>query len=196
MTDSELTELLRDLESNRVERKASLSDRERIREAICAFANDLPNHGKPGVIFVGVHDHGDCANLTISDPLLRTLADMRSDGNILPFPTMTVEKRTLGGCWAPSTAQRSSQRIMLSFRCPRICSRCKGCETWARLSGGGARNGGTGWIESQALTLNCPEARCNPRAMSCSGIRSGWTGRFMPTTSGSAGFPASIAKRS
>ncbi|MGH7595802.1 MAG: ATP-binding protein, partial [bacterium] len=26
------------------------------------------------------------------------LADMRSDGNILPFPTMTVQKKTVGGC--------------------------------------------------------------------------------------------------
>ncbi len=98
MTDSELTELLRDLESDRAERKASLSDRERIREAICAFANDLPNHGKPGVIFVGVQDDGKCAGLPVDDRLLRTLADMRSDGNILPFPTITVEKRTLSGC--------------------------------------------------------------------------------------------------
>jgi ATP-dependent DNA helicase RecG len=98
MTDSELEGLLRDPECDRVERKASLSDRERIREAICAFANDLPNHGKPGVIFVGVHDNGECAGLPISDQLLRTLADMRSDGNILPFPTMTVQKRTLSGC--------------------------------------------------------------------------------------------------
>jgi ATP-dependent DNA helicase RecG len=98
MTDAELVALLRDPESDRVERKASLSDREKIREAICAFANDLPNHGKPGVIFVGVRDNGECANLTVSDELLRSLADMRGDGNILPFPTMIVQKRTLDGC--------------------------------------------------------------------------------------------------
>jgi ATP-dependent DNA helicase RecG len=98
MTDAELVALLQDPESDRVERKASLSDREKIREAICAFANDLPNHGKPGVIFVGVRDNGECANLTVSDELLRSLADMRGDGNILPFPTMIVQKRTLDGC--------------------------------------------------------------------------------------------------
>lgn len=40
----ELEALMADLESDRVERKASISDRDRIRQAICAFANDLPDH--------------------------------------------------------------------------------------------------------------------------------------------------------
>ena len=48
MNDSELFSLLTDLESDRVERKASLSSADRIREAICAFANDLPVNRKPG----------------------------------------------------------------------------------------------------------------------------------------------------
>ncbi|HUY89426.1 MAG TPA: ATP-binding protein [Pirellulales bacterium] len=98
MNDPELLELLTDLESDRSERKASLSDRDRIRQAVCAFANDLADHRKPGVIFVGVHDDGTCANLPITDELLRTLADIRSDGNILPFPIMSVQKRSLDGC--------------------------------------------------------------------------------------------------
>ncbi|MBM4323503.1 MAG: transcriptional regulator [Deltaproteobacteria bacterium] len=94
----ELEILLNDLESDRVERKASASDRDRIRQAICAFANDLPNYQRPGVIFTGANDNGTCANLPITDELLRTLADMRSDGNITPFPTMTVHKQVLSGC--------------------------------------------------------------------------------------------------
>lgn len=98
LADAELCSLLADLESDRVERKTSLSDRGRIRQAICAFANDLPDHRKPGVLFVGVHDDGSCAHLPITDELLRALADVRSDGNILPFPNMTVQKRSIGGC--------------------------------------------------------------------------------------------------
>jgi len=98
MDDHELEQLLLDEESDRVERKASLSDPGRIRQAICAFANDLPNHGKPGVVFLGANDDGSCAGLSITDELLRTLADMRSDGNILPFPALTVQKRVLRGC--------------------------------------------------------------------------------------------------
>jgi len=87
-----------DLESDRVERKASLSDKNEIRRAICAFANDLPDNRLPGIVFVGVNDNGTCAHLPITDELLRTIADMRSDGNILPFPLLTVQKRTLIGC--------------------------------------------------------------------------------------------------
>lgn len=44
MDDSELVQLLNDLESDRVERKAAFSEPDRICEAVCAFANDLPNH--------------------------------------------------------------------------------------------------------------------------------------------------------
>lgn len=98
LNDPELEILLHDLESDRAERKESLADPGRIRQAICAFANDLPNHQTPGVVFVGVQDDGSCANLPITDQLLRTLSDMRSDGNILPFPTMIVQKKTLAGC--------------------------------------------------------------------------------------------------
>ncbi|MBC6479284.1 MAG: putative DNA binding domain-containing protein [Hormoscilla sp. GM7CHS1pb] len=98
MEDQELENLLKDLESDRVERKVSISDQSKIRQAICAFANDLPNHQQPGVLFIGVNDDGSCANLTITDRLLLILSDMRSDGNILPFPSMTVQKRNLGGC--------------------------------------------------------------------------------------------------
>ena len=98
MTDQELIRLLKDIESDRVERKESLSDPDRAREAICAFANDMPNHRLPGVLFVGANDDGSCRNLPITDQLLRTLSDMRSDGNTLPFPNMVVQKRTLDGC--------------------------------------------------------------------------------------------------
>lgn len=98
LSDDELDHLLTDPESDRVERKESLSDPGRIRQAVCAFANDMPNHGKAGVVFIGVRENGDCAGLAITDELLRMLADMRSDGNILPLPNMSVQKRTLRGC--------------------------------------------------------------------------------------------------
>ncbi len=98
MENHELEELLLAGESDRIERKSAISERDKMRQAICAFANDLPNHQQPGVIFVGVHDDGKCANLPITDELLLTLAGMRSDGNIVPFPSMNVEKRLLAGC--------------------------------------------------------------------------------------------------
>jgi ATP-dependent DNA helicase RecG len=98
MTDAELERLLADVESDRSERKQSLADRDKIREAICAFANDLPNYAAPGVLYIGAKDDGSCAGLMVTDELLRTLADMRSDGNIVPFPSMTVQKKVLNGC--------------------------------------------------------------------------------------------------
>lgn len=98
LSDGDLEKLKDDLESDRIERKASISDKDKIRQAICAFANDLPNYDLPGVVLVGVNDNGSCSNLPITDELLRSLSDMRSDGNILPFPMITVQKRILNGC--------------------------------------------------------------------------------------------------
>lgn len=98
MDDQELTTLLCDLESDRAERKASISDGKKIRQAICAFANDLPNHKKPGVLFVGVNDDGTCAKLPITDELLLSLSNIRSEGKILPFPVLQVNKRILDSC--------------------------------------------------------------------------------------------------
>ena len=87
-----------DLESDLVERKESAADGRKIRRNICAFANDLPGNGRAGVILVGIRDDGSCAALTIDDELLKRLADIHGEGDILPLPTMTVQKRVLNGC--------------------------------------------------------------------------------------------------
>jgi ATP-dependent DNA helicase RecG len=96
-TDTELEALLNDLESDLAERKESWrgDTPEKGREAVCAFANDLPDHKKPGVLFVGAKNDGSPSNLPITDELLLTLADIKTDGNTLPPPTLTVEKRNL-----------------------------------------------------------------------------------------------------
>jgi ATP-dependent DNA helicase RecG len=96
LSDEELQKLLSDLESDRVERKSSASDRDKIRQAICAFANDLPGHGKPGLIFIGVNDDGSCAGTVITDDLLLNLSHMRE--TVTPFPSMTVQKRRMNEC--------------------------------------------------------------------------------------------------
>ena len=98
-TDTELLQIIKFNETDCVEFKESLSGSapERIREAICAFANDLPNYAKPGFVFVGVRDDRTIAGLSVTNELLRQLADMKTDGNILPPPSLTVEKRVLQG---------------------------------------------------------------------------------------------------
>lgn len=98
-TDDELRDLLTDLESDQVERKESLRSgeaNERICQAICAYANDLPDHRSSGVIFVGATDDGTPTGLTIDDGLLLKLADMRGQGRILPPPMMNVRKLDVG----------------------------------------------------------------------------------------------------
>lgn len=51
-TDDELAALLADPESDLIERKESFRGEAAptAREAVCAFANDLPNHQRPGVL--------------------------------------------------------------------------------------------------------------------------------------------------
>lgn len=99
LNDEELLALLDDFESDRTERKAAWSGGapEAARQAVCAFANDLPNHAQPGILFVGVSDDGRPSNLEITDKLLKTLSDIKTDGKIVPPPTLTVEARTLKG---------------------------------------------------------------------------------------------------
>ena len=98
-TEEELLQIITTGESDRVEFKKSLSSdaATRIREAICAFANDLARHEKPGFVFVGVADDKTIGNIAITDRLLQQLADMKTDGNILPPPSLAVEKRSLQG---------------------------------------------------------------------------------------------------
>ena len=98
-TNSELDDLLNDTESDRIERKRSFKGDtpKKARQAVCAFANDLPNHNQPGILFVGAQDDGSPSGEPISDELLQSLADMKTDGNILPLPALSVEKRFLKG---------------------------------------------------------------------------------------------------
>jgi ATP-dependent DNA helicase RecG len=98
-SDAELETMLDERESDSVELKESWAGDapEKGRQAICAFANDLPNHEKPGVLIVGARDDGTPSGIEISDELLKTLADIKSDGNMLPPPTIIVQKRRLKG---------------------------------------------------------------------------------------------------
>jgi ATP-dependent DNA helicase RecG len=98
-SDQELEALMSDIESDLVERKESFKGDAptKVREAICAFANDLPDHRRAGVVFVGASDDGSPSGLAITDDLLRQLADIKTDGNIVPPPTLAVGKRRLRG---------------------------------------------------------------------------------------------------
>jgi len=100
LTDDQLHQLAADLESDHAERKESFRGKspETVREAVCAFANDLTGHAAPGVILIGVRDNGTpVENFLVTDELLRQLADIKTDGNIVPPPSLLVEQRQIQG---------------------------------------------------------------------------------------------------
>ncbi len=96
-SNTQLEAILGDLESDLYERKEAWKGKvpDAGRAAVCAFANDLPDHQKPGILFVGVDDNGTPTGLEITDQLLQTLADIKTDGQILPQPSLIIEKRKL-----------------------------------------------------------------------------------------------------
>ena len=54
-----LDELIRGLDRERaLERTTSTGDMDKFQEAICAFANDLPNSRKNGYLILGAYDNG------------------------------------------------------------------------------------------------------------------------------------------
>ena len=93
----EIRALIYDLESDRIERTISTTNTDKFGQAICAFANDLPNHAQAGYLFLGVKDNGELSGIKVTDDLLKNVAAIRTDGNIQPQPSMTVEKVSLDG---------------------------------------------------------------------------------------------------
>ena len=65
-----------DGESFHVERKETVLENA-LREAACAFTNDLPGSGKAGAVVVGVADDGRPAGDDVTDAILRQLADIK-----------------------------------------------------------------------------------------------------------------------
>jgi len=92
ITKNELRHILTDTESYHIERTVSTENADKFCQAICAFSNDLPGSGKNGYLIIGAHDNGKLSGLKVDDKLLLQISNIRTDGNILPQPVMTVEK--------------------------------------------------------------------------------------------------------
>ncbi|MDO4827703.1 MAG: putative DNA binding domain-containing protein, partial [Bacteroidia bacterium] len=92
ITKEKIHELLHSTEMFRIERTVSTTDMDKFQEAICAFANDLPDSRKKGYLILGAHDNGGLSGLKVDDALLKKIAAIRSDGNILPLPVMSVDR--------------------------------------------------------------------------------------------------------
>jgi predicted HTH transcriptional regulator len=80
--------LLGDIENEKVERTISTKDTDKFAKAVCAFANDLSNKKQPGYLLIGAYDDGTLNGLKVTDELLRHLAGLRADGNIMPKPAL------------------------------------------------------------------------------------------------------------
>ena len=64
-------------------------------QAIRSFANDLPDHRRASVIYLGVDGGGAPTWLEIHDALPLKRADCRTKGNNVPPPTMLVTRQML-----------------------------------------------------------------------------------------------------
>lgn len=92
ITKDEVLTLLNDIENYHIERTVSTDKMDKFCQAICAFSNDMPNSGKKGYLIIGAADDGIISGLKVDDKLYKTITSIHSDGNIQPFPIMSVEK--------------------------------------------------------------------------------------------------------
>ena len=85
----EIKAMMKDLESDLVERTISFRE-DKLGPVACAFSNDFPNHKKPGYILLGVNDDGTVNGMTIGDEELQKIGNVKSNGNVLPQPSLVV----------------------------------------------------------------------------------------------------------
>jgi len=89
LNEKRVLELINDLESDWIERTVSVRE-DKLGPAICAYSNDFPNHKHPGYILLGVKDDGNLAGMTWTDEQLQTIGNLKSNGKVLPQPSVVV----------------------------------------------------------------------------------------------------------
>ncbi|CCG03073.1 putative transcriptional regulator [Blastococcus saxobsidens DD2] len=83
-------------ETATLEFKREATNRDAIREAICALANDLTGAGG-GVLLIGVGKDGTPHPVDTGDEALLAITNLRDDGKILDRPSMVVTAGIYGG---------------------------------------------------------------------------------------------------
>src|SRR5690606_31150148 len=89
MTEEQVRILMADFESDNIERTISFRE-DKLGPAVCALSNDFPNHRQPGYILLGVDDDGKAKGITIGDEELQKIGNIKSNGNVLPQPSLSV----------------------------------------------------------------------------------------------------------
>ncbi|MCY4014869.1 MAG: hypothetical protein OXG82_19400 [Gammaproteobacteria bacterium] len=104
-TDRQLESLLADLQSDLAEREESLNadSPQRLRKAVCAFANDLPDHQQAGVVFVGATDAGAPSGLITSRALTSSSCVSRGLNGVAMYWTRPAAKARSRISYARST---------------------------------------------------------------------------------------------
>jgi ATP-dependent DNA helicase RecG len=89
ITEEKVKELLLDIESDLIERTISVREN-KLGPAVCALSNDFPNHKQTGYILLGVNDDGQLAGMKWNDDELQTIGNVKTNGNVLPQPSLVV----------------------------------------------------------------------------------------------------------
>lgn len=89
ITQEKVEELIADMESDWIERTTSIRE-DKLGPIVCAYSNDFPNHTDSGYILLGVQDDGTLAGMTWSDEQLQTIGSIKSNGKVLPQPSLIV----------------------------------------------------------------------------------------------------------
>jgi ATP-dependent DNA helicase RecG len=79
MTKEEVKILMKDLESDRIERTLSFRE-DKLGPAVCALSNDFPNHRRSGYIILGVDDNGNAKGINIGDDELQKIGNIKANG--------------------------------------------------------------------------------------------------------------------
>lgn len=109
LTQKQLVQILGNPESYNIEITTSTTNMDKFCQAICAFSNDLPGDDKSGYLIIGAEDNGKLSGLRVDDGLLLKMTNIRTDGNILPQPVMTVER--FFGRWRFTRGRGQTVRI-------------------------------------------------------------------------------------
>lgn len=96
-TDEELAKFISEPESHWIERKESFSAKDKIYQTVCAYANDLANSGKHGIVWLGIKNDGRVVGVDANDDLLLKIDQIKAEGAIQPLPSLTIRTLTIEG---------------------------------------------------------------------------------------------------
>ena len=95
-SDEVLLDLIFEDESHWIERKESFADKDKICKTVCAFANDLANSNKHGIIWIGISNDGTISGVEVTDELLQKIDQIRAEGKIQPLPSLSTRHLRVG----------------------------------------------------------------------------------------------------